>query len=83
MRDPQFTITHPDKIEYPKIWVGEGKRRRQVIDDLSKKITVPGEKEKYPYRIDFEERCKSVFGNDLKEEIMNLFTRKFASLASK
>lgn len=82
MMDPMFNITHPDKVDYPTIWVGEGKRRRKVIDDLSAKITYKGEKEKYPYLMDFEARCTQMFGAEMKEEIMRLFIDKFASLAS-
>ena len=80
--DPQFTITHPEKEQAPMIWVGEGKRRRKVYDYFGTPTKV-AEKEKYPYRSDFEARCKALFGEEMKEEIMTLFTLKMGYLLAK
>lgn len=33
----------PNKTEHPKMWVGEGKRRKQIVDTLSPMIEVPGD----------------------------------------
>jgi hypothetical protein len=81
MMDPRFTITHPEKQEYPKIWIGEKKKRRQIYDYLSKMVTIKGEQEKYPYLLDFQLRIDAVLGKELAKEVMDAFVQRFASLA--
>jgi hypothetical protein len=80
---PQFTIHHPDTMGLPEIWVGQGKTRRKIKDMLSPEVKIPGLKEKYPYKFDFERRLKQIGGDALHAEVMKLFAERVAPFESK
>jgi hypothetical protein len=80
---PMFTVAHPDTMGKPMIWVGSGKTRRQIKDELSRDVVIPGEKEKYPYQMDFEKRVRSLGGEALLSEVLALFAARVAPFAAR
>lgn len=83
VNNPGFTITHPDTIGKPQIVVGQGRNRRKIPDMLAADIVIPGEKEKFPYREDFEKRLKFIVGDALADEIMGKFAARLVELVGK
>lgn len=81
--NPSFTISHPDKIGKPMIWVGNGKTRRKIKDELSADVSIPGEKEKYPYQMDFEKRITQLGSAALNAEVLGLFAGRLVRYASR
>lgn len=82
-KNPGFTITHPDIIGKPQIWVGEGRNRQKIPDMLAPDIVIPGLKEKFPYREDFEKHLKNIIGETLTDDIMQKFAARVAELLRK
>jgi hypothetical protein len=74
-RFPGWTIQHPDRLDYPTITVGEGRRKKTIPDTLSPKATVKGERERHNHQT-IEPRLTRLFGAALATEISDLFARK-------
>jgi hypothetical protein len=72
---PEWTIQHPDRLDYRTITVGEGRRKKTIPDMLSPKATVKGEREKHNHQT-IEPRLTRLFGAVLATEIIDLFARK-------
>ena len=80
---PKFIVQHPDTMEYPVYYVGEGKRRRgPFADTLSPKERKPGRKEEYELK-GFGERLTQLVGDKMAGDILQLFAERFAKLANK
>jgi hypothetical protein len=78
---PGFTITHQDTIGKPMIWIGEGKRRRQIPDALAKDVVIKGPKEKFRETDDFIKRIAITVGVELTETIMQKFAERYCEVA--
>lgn len=70
-----FTIRHPDKFEFPKFWVGQGKRRQQVSDPLAPKIAIKDEEKELTPDFFFK-RILNLFGEEMANKVMDLFAEK-------
>lgn len=79
---PKFIVQHAPTWEHPKIMVGAHGRRRQIADVLAEKIQVAGVKEEYTHA-EFEPRLKQIVGQNLGEEILDLFAQRFVELTRK
>lgn len=77
-----FVVQHPKRLEYPMMVVGEGKRRRKIVDTLSPKVEVPGEKEQYTQEA-FVRRIERMFGAELANVIITAFVKRLGEVASK
>jgi hypothetical protein len=71
-----YTITHPDTMGKPMIVIGQGKNRRKIKDELSPDVKIPGQKEKFPYEMDFEKRMLQFGGPTLLAEVMDAFVAR-------
>ena len=81
--NPSFTITHPDTVGKPLIWVGQGRNRQQIPDMLARDVTVPGVKEKFRDREDFERRLAMTVGKEMTESVMAKFAARFVNIVQK
>ena len=79
---PKFVIKHPGSVDYPKIVVGEGRKRREIPDVLSPKVKVPGREEVYNTPSAFEDRLTKFAGALVTDEVMNLFANKIGAVAA-
>lgn len=75
----RFIVQLEDTTGQPTIWVGEGKRRRQIPDMLAKPVTIPGKKYTYDYVEDFIKDNK-YFGESLTNEMLTLFANKIGEV---
>lgn len=82
----KFVWHFPDRMEHPTIRIGLGKSggrfvdtRRDIVDTLSPKCRVPGEKVEFGSKGDFVEHLNRVLGNELAAVVMELFSQHLQS----
>lgn len=79
----EFVYHWPDKMVYPKLKVGQGKRARIVDDVLSPKIRQAGDTQRFASHERFAKWLTERYGAELSGQIMSAFAERLAQLLAK
>jgi hypothetical protein len=79
----KFVWQHPERMVHPTMRIGLGKSggrfidsRRDVVDRLSPKCRVPGEKVEFTNKGDFVDHLNRVLGKELADLVMEVFNQR-------